>query len=152
MITAGKHTVVPQIDHYNGIIVTIGNYCSIASGLKIYSGNHPCIEYPEVISTYPFKEHGIEDYPPSKMLGSVTIGNDVWIATDVRILEGVNIENGAIVGAGCLVTKNVPSYAFVAGNPAEIKRFRFTEDQIRKLLDIKWWLWDDEKIKESMPY
>lgn len=153
MILAGRHTYVPEdIDCYEKVMLTIGNFCSIGSGLKIYSGTHACIEYPEVVSTFAFKEVWNVDYPPSTGDGQVTIGSDVWIATDVRILEGITIGTGAIVGAGSLVTKDVEPYSFVAGNPADIKKYRFDTEIIDKLLTIKWFLWDDVKIKEAMPY
>lgn len=154
MITMGKHSynATNDIQCYEGINLTIGNFCSIGSGLKIYSGTHACITYPEVVSTYPFKEQWAVDFPPSHMGKDVKIGNDVWIATDVRILEGVYIGDGAIIAGGSMVTTNVKPYMLVAGNPARCKRFRFTPVQIAKLLDIAWWDWEDDKIKQAMPF
>ena len=153
MIKVGKHTVVPEdFKPYPEVNVTIGNFCSIGSGLKIYSGTHAPIEYPDVVSTYPFAENWKVDYPPCKTGGFFSIGHDVWIATDVRILEGVTIGTGAIIAAGSIVTKDVPLYGFVAGNPAQVKRMRYTDPQIDLLLRISWWNWSDEKIRESIPY
>lgn len=152
MITYGSYTHHTPIDCYEEVDLTIGNFCSIGSGLKIYSGEHPCIAYPDVVSTFAFKEVWNEEYYPSKMGGKVTIGNDVWIATDVGILEGVTIGDGAIIGAGSLVTKDVPPYAFVAGNPAEVKKYRFEAAVIYDLLTIRWWDWDQDQIKKAMPY
>jgi virginiamycin A acetyltransferase len=81
--------------------------------------------------------------------GDITIENDVWIGANSTIMSGVTIHNGSIVAAGSVVTKDVPPYAIVAGNPGKIVKFRFTEDQIRDLLEISWWNWNEDKIKES---
>lgn len=81
--------------------------------------------------------------------GDIIIENDVWIGAKSTIMSGVKISNGAVIGACSVVTKDVPPYAIVAGNPAKIVKYRFTEDQIKKLLDISWWDWDDQKIKEK---
>lgn len=153
MINVGAGTYVPaDIDYYGLLDIKIGRYCSIGSGLKIYSGEHACIQYPSVVSTFAFKEVKGWDYPECKAGGFVTIGDDVWIATDVRILEGVTIGTGAIIGAGSVVTKDVPPYAFVAGNPATIKSFRFEPDQILKLLEIHWWSWKEADIQKAVPF
>jgi virginiamycin A acetyltransferase len=64
----------------------------------------------------------------------------------------VHIDDGAIIGAGTVVTKNVPPYAIVAGNPARVIKYRYDADVIKKLLTIKWWLWDENKIREALPY
>jgi len=141
-----------DIDCYEGVNLTIGKFCSVGSGLKIYSGTHPCIEYPNEVATYPFQAQFGWDDNICKTGGFVTIGNDVWIATDVGILEGVTIGDGAILGARAMITKDVPPYAFVAGNPAKVKHFRFTDDVIQSLLRIKWWDLKFETIKNLMPY
>jgi len=81
--------------------------------------------------------------------GDVEIGNDVWIGTEAFILSGVKIGNGAVIGARCVVSRDVPPYAIMVGNPARIARYRFSEDQIRDLLKIAWWDWPVAKIKEA---
>lgn len=85
--------------------------------------------------------------------GQILIGNDVWIGNSVTILGGVRIGNGAVVAAGSVVVKDVPPYAVVGGNPAEIIKYRFPKDTIGKLQRIAWWNWSSEKIsfrKEDM--
>ena len=81
--------------------------------------------------------------------GDIIIENDVWIGAKSTIMSGVKIGNGAVVGACSVVTKDVPPYAIVAGNPAKIVKYRFSENQIKDLLEIKWWDWNEDKIKEE---
>lgn len=81
--------------------------------------------------------------------GDIIIENDVWIGAKVTIMSGVKIGNGAVVGACSVVTKDIPPYAIVAGNPARIVKYRFTESQIKDLLQIEWWNWDEQRIKEN---
>jgi len=81
--------------------------------------------------------------------GDIHVGNDVWIGAMSTIMSGITIGDGAIVGAGSTVTRDVPPYAIVAGNPGKIVKLRFTEEQIEKLLEISWWNWDEDKIKEN---
>jgi serine acetyltransferase len=81
--------------------------------------------------------------------GDIIIENDVWIGAKATIMSGVRIGNGAIVAAGSVVSKDVPPYAIVAGNPAKIVKYRFDEEQIKKLLSICWWDWDEQKIKDN---
>ena len=76
----------------------------------------------------------------------VIIGNDVWIGAHTTIVNGVRIGTGAVIGAGAVVTKDIPPYAIVVGNPAHVIKYRFSEDVIHKLLAIKWWNWSPEKI------
>ena len=81
--------------------------------------------------------------------GDINVGNDVWIGAMSTIMSGITIGDGAIVGAGSTVTKDVPPFAIVAGNPGKIVKYRFTEEQIEKLLQISWWDWEENKIKEN---
>jgi acetyltransferase-like isoleucine patch superfamily enzyme len=133
----------------------IGNFCSIAGGLTVFlAGNHPLNQ----ISTYPFgltdsmvgwKSKGYIASNQNLSKGPVTIGSDVWIGTNVTIMSGVSIGHGAVIAANSHVVKDVPPYAIYGGNPAKIIRFRFTDNQIEKLLSIKWWEWDDEIIQKA---
>lgn len=80
--------------------------------------------------------------------GSVIIQNDVWIGYGVTVMGGVTIHNGAVVAANSTVTKDVPPYAIVAGNPARVIKYRFDPDTIERLQRIQWWYWDEKTIKE----
>jgi tetrahydrodipicolinate N-succinyltransferase len=77
---------------------------------------------------------------------AITIGHDVWIGARALIRDGVNIGHGAIIGAGAVVLDDVPSYAIVGGVPAKLIRFRFAEDIIKRLLELKWWEWSDDML------
>lgn len=81
--------------------------------------------------------------------GNIIIENDVWIGAKSTIMSGVKISNGAVIGSCSVVTKDVPPYAIVVGNPARIVKYRFDEEQIRNLLKINWWNWTENKIKDE---
>jgi len=150
LVSAGRHTIVPaDIDTY--VRLEFGAFCSIASKLQIVSGQHPAVAAPAAVSHFPFSEHGWGEYPPSTEHGEVVVGNDVWIGQDVTILDGVTVGSGAVIAAGAVVTKDVPHYGVVAGNPAELKKLRFRQDQIEKLLRMAWWNWTDEEITAALP-
>lgn len=148
--TYGKPTIY---DWNDGSTLAIGNYTSITNGVVILLGGGG--HNPDFVSTYPFpsrpklwgkhKEYKIKN-------GSVAIGNDVWIGYGVIILPGVAIGDGAVIGAGTVVAKDIPPYSVVVGNPVKVIRKRFTEKEIEKLLDIKWWNWPVAKIKENVKY
>lgn len=146
----GRHTFVPE-DVNCFIDLRIGSFCSIASGLTIVSGQHPAVDARSAVSNFPFAEHGWGEYPPSRLEGAVEIGNDVWIGQNVTILDGVRVGDGANLAAAAVVVKEVPPYATVAGNPAQITSMRFGEGTVARLLEIAWWDWGDEQIKDMLP-
>lgn len=137
----------------------VGKYCSIALNCKVFLGHNHRVDW---VTTYPFNvisrwthvglDWGageLEGHPTTN--GDVIINNDVWLGYNVTILSGVSIGNGAVVGANSLVTKNVPPYAIVGGNPARLIRYRFEQDIIDRLLRIAWWNWPAEKVKSLIP-
>lgn len=83
--------------------------------------------------------------------GNTNIGNDVWIGSEAMIMPGVTIGDGAIIAARAVVTKDVQPYSVVGGNPATFIKTRFEQKEIAQLLTMKWWNWQEEKIKENMP-
>jgi len=129
----------------------VGSFCSIAEGVIILLGGEHESDW---VTTYPFwvSIAGLSNVAlPSGTNGDVRIGNDVWIGMNALILSGVRIGDGAIIGACSVVTNDVEPYTIVAGNPAKVIRKRFDQEIIDKLLKIKWWDWDIQRIKDNMP-
>ena len=133
-----------------GTHLKIGKFCSIAKNVKIFiGGNHNA----SFCTTYPFNAFlksfsDIKGHPLSN--GDVVIGNDVWLAADCTIMSGVTIGDGAIIGNKALVTKDVAPYTIVGGIPAKVIKKRFSENEIKKLLEMQWWNWSDEQIVEAI--
>lgn len=133
----------------------IGKFCMIASDVTfIMNGaNH----LTESISSYPFAIFGGdwidamegENYPTK---GNTVVGNDVWIGYGAIIMPGVQIGDGAIIGAKSVVTKDVAPYSIVGGNPAKEIRKRFSEGEIKELLKLQWWNWDIQKITKNVKH
>lgn len=129
----------------------IGKFCSIAYGTTFLLGGE---HRPDFVTTYPFNRlvksfEYIKGQPTTK--GDIIVGNDVWIGDKAHIVSGVHIGDGAVIGAESVVTKDVPPYAIVAGNPAKFIRFRFDFDTIDKLLKIKWWDFSEEELINAIP-
>lgn len=160
-VEAGSQIVNSTFDKhsfcgYDCIIINcnVGSFCSIANNVTIGGSQHPM----EWVSTSPvfragkdsvkkkYSEHEFKD-------GKKTIiGNDVWIGERALIKQGVTIGHGAVIGMGSVVTKDVEPYTIVAGCPARVVRKRFDESVIGKLLEIKWWNFNDELLQEYSPY
>jgi acetyltransferase-like isoleucine patch superfamily enzyme len=151
----GKFTYgCPNIKKWNTTSkLFIGNFCSIAGSVVYLDGNHNT----KRVTTYPFGHIHRETFNTvdgsGHPLGNghVVIGNDVWIADNVTIMSGIIIGNGAVVANNSHVIKNVEPYSIVGGNPARHIKYRFSEEQIKNLLEIQWWYWDDEKINKYLP-
>lgn len=126
----------------------IGSFCSIANGFIAGGAKHPI----DWVSTSPvfYNVKGGTGYHLGKLAAPSTlrivIGHDVWIGSRAIVMQGVSIGNGAIVGAGAVVTKDVPPYAIVAGCPARIIRYRFDDATIQKLQDSRWWMLPDNVL------
>lgn len=125
----------------------IGRFCSIARECYIGGATHPLDRVSSSVCFYlkdnSFKCFYNDDY---EWKTHTTIGNDVWIGTRAIILGGINIADGAVIGSGSVVTKDIGPYEIWAGNPAKFIRKRFDDETIEKLLKSKWWDWPDEKL------
>ena len=146
------------LHHYehSGDRLVIGRFCALATGVRFVmnGANHDM----NGLSTYPFDifGHGWEEgYDAPAMWaamsrGDTVVGNDVWIGMDALVMPGVTIGDGAVVAAASVVTGDVPPYAIVGGNPARVLRSRLDERSVERLLAIRWWYWDAERITRSL--
>lgn len=135
--------------------LVIGKFCSIACGAKFLftSANHTQTS----LSTYPFpiffEEWGLDVQNITTAWdnkGAIIIGNDVWIGYEAVILSGVTIGDGAIIGARAVVTRDIPPYTIAAGVPAKPIRRRFDVETIARLEELRWWDWEEEKIRQNI--
>ncbi len=134
--------------------IKIGNYCSFAGNVDMYSMNHPMQYFSTSLCLYSplYGEILTNRQIDMKHYQGLEIGNDVWMGTNAVILPSCNkVGNGAIIGAGSIVTHDVPPYAIVAGNPAKILRYRFDEETIEKLETTQWWNLKLNELKEIAP-
>lgn len=125
----------------------IGRYNSIGPGCKIGLGNHSLEEYstsPYIYNDTFLKKRRKEDFSP------VHIGNDCWIGANVLILDGIKIGNGVVIGAGSIVTKNIPDFAIVVGSPARVIRYRFDETTASFINNSLWWELDPSAAKKVL--
>lgn len=152
-VTYGPHTYgIPKVlTYHHGVEkLHIAAYSSIG-GTYILGGQHGV----DRVTTYPHRINwgmagaGTDGFPNS---GPDTyVGADAWTAENSLMMSGITIGDGAIIAAGAVVTKDVPPYAIVGGNPAKLIRYRFDEEQIAALLEIKWWDWPDDEVREAVP-
>jgi acetyltransferase-like isoleucine patch superfamily enzyme len=137
----------------------IGHFCSIGARTAINPFNHPV----NWLSIHEFQYHPnsfdwVDEYNKIRrlprtpdMFETVTIGSDVWMGHNVNVMPGVSVGDGAIIGAGSVVTRSVPPFAIVAGAPATVKRLRFPEKLVERLLRLKWWDLELEELS-GLPY
>lgn len=151
----GKYTYgKPTIKFENPYAkLTVGKFCSIGGNVIVYLGGEHRTDY---ITTYPFGYMHLDVFPLNRQYdskftkGDVIIGNDVWIGDNVTIMSGITIGDGAVIANSSHIVKNVEPYTIVGGNPARLIKYRFSSEEIVKLLELKWWNWDDTKIKENI--
>jgi virginiamycin A acetyltransferase len=127
----------------------IGRYCSISPGVQIFGQNHPINHK----STHPYFYMSIFGYvgKESVPINRLTIGNDVWIGGNAIILPSVKtIGDGAVIGAGAVVTKDVPDFAVMVGNPARVIKYRFSQDRIYQIKQEQWWNKDIEELQANL--
>ena len=141
---------------YNQVYYSnIGKFCSVASFARINTTNHPTYDriaqhhFTYRNELFGFGEDDAEFFARRKDK-SVIIGNDVWIGHNAVIMPGVNIGNGAVIGAGAVVTKDVEAYSVVAGVPAKKIKMRFSDELIQKIEKSAWWNWGHETIKNRI--
>lgn len=166
--TYGEYVEVGDFNHFENVYlghfsytgpfcilqnVNVLNFSNIAAHVRIGATDHP-MERPTMHHfTYRTKMYGFGDCDDDTFLDArkkriTIIGHDTWIGHGAIIKPGLNIGHGSVIGSGSVVTKDVPNFAIVAGNPAKVIRYRFPETIIEALMTMAWWHWDSETIKE----
>lgn len=149
-----RNNVLYHYPECNNDRLIIGKFCSIACGAKFIfnAANHKL----NALTTYPFPiffeewglSYDVKDIATAwDNKGDIVIGNDVWIGYEAIIMPGVTIGDGAIIGTRAVVTKDVPPYTIVGGVPAKVIRRRFDDDTVKRLQNLRWWDWEEEKIR-----
>jgi phosphonate metabolism protein (transferase hexapeptide repeat family) len=161
----GPRTILLEVtmDDYSYVVndgqityTTIGKFCSIAAMTRINPGNHPMHRATQAHFTYRASayfpgESDDADFFAWRRDHRVTIGHDVWIGHGAVVLPGRSIGTGAVIAAGAIVTKDVPAYTIVGGNPARAIKRRFPEDVAHRLAGLAWWDWDHQTLRRALP-
>jgi phosphonate metabolism protein (transferase hexapeptide repeat family) len=161
----GARTVLTEVtmDDYSYVVndsqityTSIGKFCSIAAMIRINPGNHPMNRATQAHFTYRSSAYFPGEADDAEFFAwrrkhHVQIGHDVWIGHGAIILPGRNVGTGAVIAAGAIVTKDVPAYTIVAGNPARIVRRRFDERVSERLTALAWWNWSHDKLRTALP-
>jgi acetyltransferase-like isoleucine patch superfamily enzyme len=137
-----------------GLRFVCGKYCSFGPEVQVMLASNHRHDW---ISTYPFPAFA-DEWPAAAGLtghvagkGDVVVGNDVWVGAGVMLGSGVKVGDGAVIAARSVVVKDVPPYAIVGGNPAQVIRYRFDEATIAALLGLRWWDWPHERVEANIP-
>ena len=142
-VKIGRYTYMQANCNLNNCIM--GSFCSLGNNVLIGPWQHPL----NLMSTSPKIYRDILGGDFSDKPLQTTIGNDVWIGSNVIIIGGITIGNGAVIGAGSVVTKDVPDYAVVVGNPSRILRYRFSATDREKIDRLNWWNWNNDEIVKN---
>jgi len=142
-----------------GVMLSVGRYCSIGPGLRVMGSRHPTDWVTTSPATYfggaldavpdYYADNGLRPPPLPEFdpgLTGVSIGHDVWVGAEVMIKRSVTIGHGAVIAARAVVTRDVPPYAVVAGVPARLLRYRFSEEVVQRLLASEWWNYGPDLI------
>ena len=135
---------------------TVEKFCSIAAMTRINPGNHPMHRASQAHFTYRASAYFPGESDEAEFFAwrrshHVEIGHDVWIGHGAIVLPGRNIGTGAVVAAGAIVTRDVPAYTIVAGNPARPIRRRFADENADRLMRLAWWDWDHGALHAALP-
>ena len=163
VVAAGAEILRCELDDYTYVMegsrlfnARVGRFGNIAASVRLNPTNHPMWRATLHHFTYRAVAHGMAEVDETevsewRMAHPVTVGHDVWIGHGAIVLPGVSVGLGAIIGAGAVVTKPVPDYTIVAGNPARPIRRRLSEATEAAMRRIAWWEWPRERLVEALP-
>ena len=143
-ISLGYATTIGRYAELVGGTISIGSYCSLAPHVAVYALNHPLNHLTTYIGQGLWKGELKKHQAPQ----SVKIGSDVWLGHGAIVLAGVEIGDGSVIGAGAVVSKNIPPFTVAVGNPARVIKRRFNESVSSLLLELRWWEQAPDQLRE----
>lgn len=146
-VRIGKYTRINTKSHLQSC--QIGSCCAIAGRLIVRDSNHS-MGYLNMQEYFQKTVLASDVKIAGHSKGEITIGNGVWIGDSVILLSGVHIGDGAVIGAGSVVTKSIPPYSIAVGNPAKVIKYRFDKEVVEILMKIDWWNWNRSKLKKNL--
>jgi phosphonate metabolism protein (transferase hexapeptide repeat family) len=153
-VTMGDYSYV--VNDAQITYTSIGKFCSIAAMTRINPGNHPMHRATQAHFTYRASAYFEGEADDAEFFAwrrahHIHIGHDVWIGHGAIVLPGRNIGTGAVIAAGAIVTRDVPAYTIVGGNPARVIKRRFPEAIADRLAELRWWDWNHETLRLALP-
>ncbi|WP_214473862.1 CatB-related O-acetyltransferase [Mesorhizobium sp. dw_380] len=152
-VAIGRHTYGLNkrsfFSPHENVPVRIGSFCSVGPDVLFVCAAEHRIDTATTFPIHRISRKLLEIAEPHGK-GPITVGNDVWLGARCVILSGVTIGDGAAIGAGSIVTKDIPPYAVAVGNPARVIRYRFAPEVIERLQALEWWNWSDDLIGERI--
>jgi virginiamycin A acetyltransferase len=126
--------------------IRLGRYCALGDAVRMISSNHRI----DLVNVNFGLQVRLGLGTTDEERGPITVGHSVWIGDAAIVLGGVSLGNGAVVGAGAVVTRDVPPFAVVAGSPARVIRMRFGREAIDRLQALEWWEWTEDEMRSRL--
>jgi chloramphenicol O-acetyltransferase type B len=152
-VRVGRYSYIARETHLND--VAIGSFASIGPRTLLGCGEHPSGFISTAPVFYSTRRQCGTTFAPTDLFAErkrIVLGHDVWLGAHVFVRDGLTIGDGAIIAAGSVVTQDVAPYAIVGGVPAKLIRMRFSDDEVKRLLALQWWNWDEARLRAAQPW
>jgi acetyltransferase-like isoleucine patch superfamily enzyme len=145
--SVGKYSSIGRYSKIN--YADIGKFCAISWDTTVGAVSHPFENLS--VNAFPYSSRlGMIEKDAERTIERTFVGHDVWIGANVVVMPGAKIGNGSVIGASSVITKSIPAYSIVVGNPGRVVRNRFSDEIVNKLLEMEWWNADDDILRQNI--